>query len=591
MPITLRFVLAVLFSASAVFAAPAQRIVWRAWSEDAFSEAARDKKLIILDLEAVWCHWCHVMEEQTYSDPNIIDTIAKSFLPLRVDQDTRPDLAARYRDYGWPATIVLNGKGEDLWKGSGFIEAEELGKKLTELVKNPVPQLQARDEAQEPESGALDETLRAELQRRHVDFLDRELGGLKSVHKFLNPHEVEYALVRAAAGDEASSKWARLTLEANLKLIDAVWGGAYQYSTRSNWNYPHFEKIMYTQANNMTLYALGLELFGDARFLEAGQAVRKFVDGFLTSPQGAFYTSMDADVKRGEHSADYFSLDDAGRRARGIPAIDTNIYARENGQMIRALALLAAAGDAAALETAIKAARWIQAQRALAGAGFSHDQRDVAGPYLADNLEMLRAFIALYACSADKAWLSAARSVAEFILTHFADGDLEAGAGGFFTAQPNPKSVLKPVKVSEENIDTARALNILYHYTGDEDLRRGARHAMKHLARRAVALEYSIESGILLADMEIGRDPLHITIVGHKDDALARSLFEAGRRYFSVYKRLEWWDKREGPLPRNDVEYPELSKPAAFICTNKRCSLPLFTPEKLSQTIKSFSAK
>ncbi|MBX7144595.1 MAG: DUF255 domain-containing protein [Oligoflexia bacterium] len=574
------------------WAIPTNAINWRQWSEQVFTEAARDKKLILLDLEAIWCHWCHVMEEQTYSDPEVISIINKSFIALRVDQDARPDLAARYRDYGWPATIVLSAKGEDLWKGSGFIEADELGTTLKKLVLHPVPQSNVSLSGAEAVSGVLEESVRVELARRHSDFLDRQVGGLKSVHKFLNPHEVEFALARAASGDEPSRLWVALTLESNLKLIDPIWGGAYQYSTRGGWDYPHFEKIMYTQANAMTLYALGAELSADVRFLNAAQAVRRFIGSFLTAPHGGFYTSMDADLKKGEHSANYFPLDDAGRRALGVPAVDKNLYARENGQMIRALAVLAgASGDAAALAEAVRAANWTQKNRSIEGGGFSHGENATAGLYFSDNLEMLRAFIALYMCSADRSWLAAAQRVAEFALAHFVEGELDAGVGGFFTAQPETQSVLKPVKVTDENIDAARAFNLLYHYTGDDGLRRAARHAMRYLAQRAVALEYSVESGILLADAELGRDPLHITIVGHKDDQNARALFAAGLRYFSLYKRIEWWDKREGNLPRNDVQYPELERAAAFICTNKRCSLPLFSPEKLTQTITGFAAK
>jgi hypothetical protein len=91
--------------------------------------------------------------------------------------------------------------------------------------------------------------------------------------------------------------------------------------------------------------------------------------------------------------------------------------------------------------------------------------------------------------------------------------------------------------------------------------------------------------GILLSDRELSEEPTHITIVGHKDAAEAGALHAAGRAFPAVYKRLDWWDKREGPLPNPDVQYPELEQPAAFACTNKICSQPVFDPADLAGTV------
>ncbi len=92
-------------------------------------------------------------------------------------------------------------------------------------------------------------------------------------------------------------------------------------------------------------------------------------------------------------------------------------------------------------------------------------------------------------------------------------------------------------------------------------------------------------AGVLLADAELGEDPLHVTVIGSKKDPKARALFVSGQAYPVSYKRIEWWDKSEGPLPRGDVTYPEMDQPAAFICTAQRCSLPIFEPDKLTTRI------
>jgi uncharacterized protein len=134
----------------------------------------------------------------------------------------------------------------------------------------------------------------------------------------------------------------------------------------------------------------------------------------------------------------------------------------------------------------------------------------------------------------------------------------------------------------DENIAAARFANLLAHYTGKDAYRSLAHHALAHLAREDVALSRLTEAGILLADEELGRDPLHLTIQGGKDDPAAQALFAAALRIPAAYKRLEWWDRREGPLPNPDIRYPELSRAAAFVCTARRCSLPIHRDEDIA---------
>src|SRR5439155_21511195 len=91
-------------------------VAWRPWSDEAFALARREHRLVILDLEAVWCHWCHVMDEKTYGDPRVAALLREHYVPVRVDQDARPDVSKRYEDWGWPATIVFAPDGRALAK-------------------------------------------------------------------------------------------------------------------------------------------------------------------------------------------------------------------------------------------------------------------------------------------------------------------------------------------------------------------------------------------------------------------------------------------------------------------------------------------
>ena len=112
---------------------------WQPWSDAAFTQARAEHKFVLLDLEAVWCHWCHVMDEKTYSDPKIIAFIKSRYIAVRVDQDSRPDLANRYQDYGWPATVVFNSDGGEIVKRQGFIPPDDMASMLQAIIDDPSP--------------------------------------------------------------------------------------------------------------------------------------------------------------------------------------------------------------------------------------------------------------------------------------------------------------------------------------------------------------------------------------------------------------------------------------------------------------------
>lgn len=558
---------------------------WLNYSEDIFKRAADEKKLILIDLEAIWCHWCHVMDKETYSKKSIQEILAKNFLTVKVDQDSRPDLSTRYQDYGWPATIILSAKGEDLVKRAGFMPEDEMKEMLLDVVANPVPHAD-KEESEAAELGSSEGRLSGEMRNKlienHEYFYDLEKGGLDFAQRFLNSDSVEYVVTEAAKGKEKEISFARKTLTSSLKLIDPAWGGAYQYSTDRDWEHPHFEKIMPTQAIFLRSLSLGYGQFKDPAYLAGAMKIYSYLKNFMRSPDGAFYTSQDADLVRGQHSADYFQLDDTARRKRGIPQIDKHIYSYENGVIIQALsALYAASGDPAVLEDAKTAAQWALSNRALPEGGFRHDEVDAGGPYLRDSLAMAQGLLTLYSVSAERKFLDSAIAAGTFIDKTFS----QEGESGYFSFAPKNAGILKPSRLQEENIPSARFFNKLKHYTGQERFEVSARRAFDWLKIPKVALRYKVEPGLLLVDSELATPPLHLTVVGAKQDPQALELFKAALSYPANYKRSEWWDKSEGPMPNLDVQYPALDKAAAFVCTQKRCSLPIFAPEGITKVL------
>ncbi len=573
-------ILALLLTSSLFAAAPEKpsAIAWQPWSNDVFDQARRENKFVLLDLEAVWCHWCHVMDETTYRNPQVQSLMRSKYIAVRVDQDSRPDLSNRYEDYGWPATVVFGADGQEIVKRQGYIEPKEMAAMLKAIIADPSPGPSVRPEVEVKfgENSLLPEELRKELESRYLASYDSKHGAWGFDQKFLEWNTAEYAMARARTGDKQSEQMARQSLDAQLKLIDPVWGGVYQYSVGGDWNEPHFEKIMAMQAGNLRIYSLAYEQWRDPAYLKAAQAVARFLKTFLTGPEGAFYTSQDADLIDGQHSAAYFKLDDAGRRKLGIPRIDKHIYARENGWAIEALALLySATGDSQYRDQAVRAAEWILANRATSDGGFRHDAKDVAGPYLADTLAMGRAFLALYMSTGDRKWLARAEASANFIAANFA-----AGQAGFLTAKTPTDRSYRPRPERDENMLVARFGDLLARYTGNDDYRKMAERAMRYLVAPQIA-KFQPTGGTLLANLEFNSDPIHITVVGHKDDPAAQALFRAAVAYPSGYLRVEWWDANEGRLPNPDVQYPMLKTAAAFICTGNTCSSPISIPDQV----------
>lgn len=557
------------------------KIDWQPWSDSIFDTARKEKRFVLLDLGAVWCHWCHVMEEITYHDPQVISLINSHYIAVRVDQDSRPDLSNRYEDYGWPATVVFNTDGSEIVKRQGYILPKPMASLLQAIIDDPSPGPSIVAEALlEPnKDGDLTEEQRAGLRKVLRDSYDAKNQGWGTIHKYLNWDIIEYCNGQAVRGDHGAERMARATLDAQRQLIDPVWGGVYQYSTDGDWKHPHFEKIMQMQAENLRTYAQSYAFWKDIVYRDAAQKIRTYLDNFLKSPDGAFYTSQDADLVAGEHSAGYFALSDAARRARGVPRIDTHLYARENGWALNALATFyGITEDETALAAATRAAKWTIAQRSLPDGGFRHDAENSGGPYLGDSASMARAFLTLYAVTADRKWLTDTEKTAQYIETNF-KGDV-----GYITLPQAVAGKLQPRPQVDENVMIARTMNMLGHYTGNAIYRDMARHAMKFLSAPSVGEHQGFEvAGILLAAQELGTPPLHLTVVGRKDDPEARALFRAAAGHRTTYKRVEWWDSREGNLPNPDVEYPQFDRAAAFVCTDRSCSAPIFNPAKITE--------
>jgi uncharacterized protein len=588
----MNFVRVLAFAVVALAASPSfasEPVKWNGWDKDLFARATAEKRFVILDLEAVWCHWCHVMEKTTYADPKVEDLLASKYLPVRVDQDANPDLSSRYGDWGWPATIVFAPDGTEIAKIRGYIEPERMQALLKAVIDDPSPGPSVGEafEVKPSASAFLTKEQRGTLIKNYDESYEDKIGGWGDSQKYIDADSMDYAMSRAEAGDAVATTRARQTLDAAIALIDPVWGGVFQYSEAGSWTHPHFEKIMSFQAQYIRQYSQAYAQWKDPKYFAAARDIERYLTAFLEGPDGAFYVSQDADLDRDTDGHKYYALGDKDRRKLGMPRIDRHIYARENGWAISGLvAFYDVTNDPKVLAIAEKAAKWVNDNRALPDGGFRHGDNDRGGPYLGDTLAMGQAFLDLYAATGNRDWLTAAARAGDYAGATFKDS-----AGGFLTSKTSEAKAgvfAKPAKLIDDQIQVARFTNLLNRYFGNESYRELASHAMRYLTGASAEMPRPLP-GVLLADQQLAVEPTHMTIVGAKDDARAQALHAVARAYPAIYKRLEWLDPREGKLPNADVEYPDLGQPAAFACSNRICSYPSFSAEELRANVQQMA--
>ena len=561
-------------------------LVWQRWSDADFAQARAQHKFVLLDLEAVWCHWCHVMDDVTYRDPIVIRLLQQRYILVKVDQDSRPDIANRYQDYGWPATVVFAADGSEIVKRQGYIPPRPMSSMLQAIIDDPSPGPSIAKEAvfQPAASSAMQPTLLARVQAYYERQYDKPVAGWGFGHKYLDSDSVEYAQRLAARGNAVYAKRVADTLHNATALLDPVWGGMYQYSVDGNWSEPHFEKLISIQADALRQYSLAYAQNQNPEDLRAAQSIFRYVDHFLTAPAaGVFFVSQDADLHDGQENESYFKLDNRARRALGIPHIDKHVYARENGWVIAALCdYYAATGDASALAHAQRAASWIVAHRSLPGGGFRHDDADPAGPYLGDTLAMGQAFLALYNVTGNRDDLNAAVGAAQFIPANFAPN---APGKGFVTSRTATDAAYRPHPDRDENIALVRFTSMLAFATGDERIHATAVEAMRYLAADSVALQ-PLSAGILLANQDMTEAPIHVTVLGKPSNGETVALHRAALRSIASHELIEIRDPFDpNPLPTS-VSYPRLGRAALFLCTARACSSPVFHDEDVRARIQ-----
>ncbi len=405
----------------------AHEILWRPWGVEAFEAARQERKPLLLSLSAVWCHWCHVMDETTYSDPQVIAAVNQHFIPVRVDNDTRPDINLRYNMGGWPSTAFLTVAGEVI-TGSTYVPVEQM-RPLLEQVRayyaehadeletqvSDVDTVAPADKPLDPTPApleAVDQALRQEF--------DRAYGGVGSTTKFPQPEVWELALARFVhEGQGWAAGMAVRTMDAmaGSALHDAAAGGFFRYSTTREWTVPHFEKMLEDNARLASLYLHGYQVMGDELYRDVAQRTLNWARTALQQPAGFFGGSQDADEA-------YYRLNPAERQNRPAPYVDPTAYAGPNGLMVSALLLASAVIDDRWRAEGLTALEALFTELYEPEQGLAHDDRERSMVnWLADLTSVGHACLDAHLLTGDPEHLARAESLVALMERDLADGN------------------------------------------------------------------------------------------------------------------------------------------------------------------------
>ena len=318
-----------------------QPVHWHAWGEAAFARAQAEDKPVLLDIGAVWCHWCHVMDRESYEDPEIAALINRLFVAVKVDRDERPDVDARYQaavsaisgQGGWPLTAFLTPDGRPYYGGTYIPRDDRYGRPGMGRVLTAMAEVwrARRDEALETAASVMaaiehNESFSArsgvsldlteKIAGSIVGQFDPRNGGFGSQPKFPHPAALDLLLqIAMSRGDERAREAFITTLEKMARggVYDQLAGGFHRYSVDERWVVPHFEKMLYDNTELLRNYVHGFQSFVREDFKETARETVAWLDATMTDRErGGFFASQDADVGL-DDDGDYFTwtLDEA----------------------------------------------------------------------------------------------------------------------------------------------------------------------------------------------------------------------------------------------------------------------------------------
>jgi hypothetical protein len=644
---------------------------WYPWGEEALRKAEAEDKPIFLSIGYSACHWCHVMARESFEDEDTAEILNAHFVSVKVDREERPDLDRIYMQAvqaltgggGWPMSVFLTPDGKPFYAGTYFPPEPRHGmpsfkrvlrtladawqnrrEELLEGSERVVDSIERQMAVRAPEGALERETLARAFNSVRRDF-DHVHGGWDGAPKFPQPMVVEFLLRHhEAAGEAEALRMATETLDAMARggIYDQVGGGFHRYSVDARWLVPHFEKMLYDNAQLARVYVHGWQVSGELLFRAIVEETLDYVVREMTDPAGGFYATQSAESEgeegkffawaydeiedvlgeEADRFADLYGVTRRGnfegknvltfsgtweerqetaearqalfeaREKRVRPERDEKVLTSWNGLM---LAAFAEAGVGLEREDYVavaerNAAFLLDELRAEDG-HLLHTWRDGRAKgrgFLEDYAHLIDGLLALYQATFEPRWYDAARELAELMVDGF-----QTSEGGFFdTSVAHEELVTRPRSLQDSAVPSGNSMAAwillrLSQLSVEPRYAEIARHSLRQVQQ--LLARYPLGFGQWLTALDYAlAEAREIAIVGDPGGADVQALLQICRDGYRPHQVLAVGDPKD-----LRVEVPLLTdreqidgKATAYVCIDFTCRRPVTEPEALEAALE-----
>ncbi|HEX7007240.1 MAG TPA: thioredoxin domain-containing protein [Alphaproteobacteria bacterium] len=648
---------------------------WHPWGPEAFAEAERTNRPILLSVGYAACHWCHVMAHESFEDEETAALMNELFVNIKVDREERPDVDTIYQHAlaltgeqgGWPLTMFLTPKGEPFWGGTYFPPSSRYGrpafrdvlKRIAEIYRDEHDKITANTTAlrealerlsRNQPAGSVPIAALDQLAEQFLSMVDMTQGGLRGAPKFPQVPVFEF-LWRAyrRTGTRAYRDAVLVTLDRMCQggIYDHLGGGFARYSVDEYWLVPHFEKMLYDNAQLIDLLTLVWQETRSALYAARVAETVGWVAREMTTAEGAFASSLDADSEGvegkyyvwTEEEIDRLLGEDAGafkeaydvtafgnwehknilnrsrnpllgapdveaklaasreillkERAKRIsPGLDDKVLADWNGLMIAALANAGRVFDRKDwIDMAARAFDFVR-ERMIENGRLRHSWRAgrLAHPAtLDDYANLCRAALALYEATFERSYVDLAEAWTIVIENHYRD---DKHGGYFFTADDVGDLILRTKTAQDQATPAGNGTLVgvfarLYHLTGDDTYR-----------ARAEALVSAFSGGLergafglttLLNNNELLQRAVQVVLCGAPDDEATRALVRAVDSRSLPNRIMQLVPPGAALLPPSHPAHGKTAvdgRATAYVCRGTTCTLPLTDAAALASELE-----